>query len=400
MRCYWKALYLLPLSVAATLSTTSFSHGQEGVPAAAEVEAAVDDNPNEAAVEAELDGEAPEVEGEAEAPAVEVKQPTVEAETPAEVTTDQPTVQVPVPDVDVDIPGEAEADRPRADRNNRRAADVDARFTRDLGLQYEAAPQAGFRVSGMADDGLWARAGFRQGDRVVRVGDQRLTSWNDFRGVMGDYYGKRVPIYVIRDDRQFPVYLDLTDYERPTYLDPDYDLDRAQRAGFGIGLNKVDNAVVVSRVYPSSPAALAGMRVGDIIISANTREIENVDDVVGYIRSLTPGDDLVLQVRRAGENLRVSSRLATWAEALDTAPPEEIIEAQRPGDVRHYANDHIRLDALEERIRDLEEAVRGLRRDLTQGEPDTRTRLTEPQQRDLQSDDLRREDVVPAPPRR
>ena len=418
MKRSWNFHYYLPLAMAAVLGYSPLAAAQQGATnePAAEVEAEAD---TETPASSEAPGTAPQPQAtdpaaEADAdvtPAAPPPLPADDAAPPASADVDvnaeadlDPTTprataddrapvridssrrRAPAADVDVDLNrrrSDVIRDRtPRRDLN-RGAVDVDARFSRDLGMRYRAFPEGGFVISDLDNQGITARAGFRPGDRVLRVDNRTVRDWSDFRRVMSGYYGQRVPIYVIREDRTVPVYIDLTEHELPAYLVHTDNPDREQRAGFGVNLTMVDGAVVVSHVYRDSPAALAGVRVGDVIVNANDREVDNVDDVAGYIRTLTPGDDLVLHVRRQGENLRIASRLSTWNLAFDDAHPSELAPLVEPHAI---VDPDAHIAALEERIVRLEAAVRGLRKDLRRYEPSTRTELTEPAERDIEID--------------
>jgi putative serine protease PepD len=80
----------------------------------------------------------------------------------------------------------------------------------------------------------------------------------------------------------------------------------------GVGGNNSPNdaGAVVTRVVNGSPAAAAGLRVGDRIVRFNDLAIEGMDDLVAQVRSASPGTKVTLEVIRDGQTLRVTPQLA------------------------------------------------------------------------------------------
>ncbi len=61
---------------------------------------------------------------------------------------------------------------------------------------------------------------------------------------------------------------------------------------------KNDEGVVVSRVQPGSPADLAGIQRGDIILEVNRKAVDSIKDVDKQIRKANDKDSLLLLVNR------------------------------------------------------------------------------------------------------
>jgi len=57
----------------------------------------------------------------------------------------------------------------------------------------------------------------------------------------------------------------------------------------------------VDSVVPTGPAALAGLRAGDVLLSLDENEIYSHDDLADFLRASSPGEMIALTVRRAGE---------------------------------------------------------------------------------------------------
>jgi S1-C subfamily serine protease len=63
---------------------------------------------------------------------------------------------------------------------------------------------------------------------------------------------------------------------------------------------EAEQALLVMHVEPKAPAALAGVMVGDLIVSTNSSPIDNVRDFLHWLSSLHIGDTISLVVIRGG----------------------------------------------------------------------------------------------------
>lgn len=71
-------------------------------------------------------------------------------------------------------------------------------------------------------------------------------------------------------------------------------------------LGQLVPGVYVESVTASSPAELAGMQAGDVIVKLNGQTLTDSDVLVSYCRSCTLGDTLNLKVYRGGEYLDIA----------------------------------------------------------------------------------------------
>jgi len=69
-----------------------------------------------------------------------------------------------------------------------------------------------------------------------------------------------------------------------------------QRKGFGGSKNS--HGVLVANVQPGSPADLAGVRPGDILLSVNRQPIQSTRQAVEVIAKAKDNDSLLLLLRR------------------------------------------------------------------------------------------------------
>ncbi len=66
----------------------------------------------------------------------------------------------------------------------------------------------------------------------------------------------------------------------------------------------------VTSVGDGTPAAAAGLKVGDVIVAVNGQRVESADALVGHVREKNTGDDVTLTVLRDGKSLEIKATLA------------------------------------------------------------------------------------------
>lgn len=81
------------------------------------------------------------------------------------------------------------------------------------------------------------------------------------------------------------------------------------RAQLGVRLQAHEKGVEVMEVSEPSAAATAGIRVKDVITSADGRKMAKPEEMVEYIRSKKPGDKVELSLLRDGREISLSATL-------------------------------------------------------------------------------------------
>ena len=164
----------------------------------------------------------------------------------------------------------------------------------DFGLWLSARGSDGLVISDLVADGVFATAGFREGDRLVSINGQPVTTEAQVvRYLTGPAIGSEpIPVVVLRGGIQQTIVLQpgvITKGVVP--YDPLYQ--------YGIVIDDRNlNQIVVRRVFPRTPAYYAGLRVGDVITTVGGQPITNVGMLA---QVLSKADAAVpVQVTRGG----------------------------------------------------------------------------------------------------
>ena len=81
--------------------------------------------------------------------------------------------------------------------------------------------------------------------------------------------------------------------------------------------------ITVRMVYDGSPAAEAGIQIGDRITSINESKVDSIDDAIAAVNSLAPGNKVVVKLTRGGE----PKELTLTAARLPTNIPGDLPSA-------------------------------------------------------------------------
>jgi len=76
------------------------------------------------------------------------------------------------------------------------------------------------------------------------------------------------------------------------------------------GPGQVVVGALVTAVVRGSPAAVAGMLPGDVVVAFQRQLIESPSGLMESIRSLQPGKEAVVRLVREGQELEVAMRVA------------------------------------------------------------------------------------------
>jgi len=87
-----------------------------------------------------------------------------------------------------------------------------------------------------------------------------------------------------------------------------YDLNRRVAYQYGLSTTR---GVLVTEVKPESPAAEAGIHVGDVLTSIGNKPLDDLGHLIEALREAKIGDGVVVEVDRQGRKVHAQVRLGT-----------------------------------------------------------------------------------------
>lgn len=127
-------------------------------------------------------------------------------------------------------------------------------------------------IGDVLENGPAARAGIEPGDRVLEINGRAMRYWEDIEQIVESSPGKELRLRVVRNGKEFQ-----------RYVTPIKEIVR-QRDGRitvqgRVGITHAPFVPLVGVIDAQSPAARAGLRTGDLIISVDGRPVRNWRDV-------------------------------------------------------------------------------------------------------------------------
>jgi serine protease Do len=186
----------------------------------------------------------------------------------------------------------------------------------------------GAEVRGVAPGGPASDAGMRAGDVIVEYNGRPVTDNSNLVGmVTRTAPGTTVPVRVIRDRKNVSLNvtveeLDLNQ-ERTRMEETEPRLNREQETAtdFGMALRDLTpnvrrqlnlpggrNGAVVASVTPFGPAAEAGLRQGDVILSVQNQAVSSVEEVTKALSAIRAGQTVRIIVWQEGGEVVVRLR--------------------------------------------------------------------------------------------
>ena len=90
---------------------------------------------------------------------------------------------------------------------------------------------------------------------------------------------------------------------------------RVERGWLGVQIGQTeDDRTVIGSVDPESPAGLAKLRPGDIVLKIGDRDVGGPDVLAAEIRKRKPGQEVVLKIERDGKPMDVKVKLGEFPE--------------------------------------------------------------------------------------
>ena len=181
-------------------------------------------------------------------------------------------------------------------------------ITPELAESFELKSEDGALVSKVLPDGPAADAGIERGDVIVEFNGQPIVEWRDLPRVVAETaVDEPVEVVVIRNGGRKKFDVKVGALEEPRLAGVLEQPDVSSPAVFGLRAQNLTpeiaqqlgladtTGVVVTEVEPGSPADVAGLRRGDVIVEVNRKEIANLTELQAQMQD---GDKSVLMLIR------------------------------------------------------------------------------------------------------
>lgn len=127
-------------------------------------------------------------------------------------------------------------------------------------------------IGDVLEDGAAARAGIEPGDRVLEIDGRAVRYWEEIEQVVQHSPGKELHLRISRNGKEFERYL--------TPIEDEVRQRDGKKSKQGrVGITHAPFVPLVGVIDNQSPAARAGLRTGDLIISVDGQPVRNWSDV-------------------------------------------------------------------------------------------------------------------------
>jgi serine protease Do len=156
-------------------------------------------------------------------------------------------------------------------------------------------------------------AGIKAGDQIVEIDGRPVVRGVDVKTAIGRHYaGDKMRLTVLRGKERFEREMTLVEKLEPF-----------QHGFLGIlpMRGAKENGVTVRYVYPKSPAATAGIAIGDTLVALNGKPVLGRIEMIEKIGATEPGTSVEIEVRRSELVRKLKVALSSLPESL---PPSEL----------------------------------------------------------------------------
>jgi S1-C subfamily serine protease len=177
------------------------------------------------------------------------------------------------------------------------------------------------RVFGIDRNSPAFRAGLRRGDQIVSINGREFGSYRDaVEFIQTRSPNEQLDMTILRNGREIELQANLAGTGQGTGRLTARGSSFAQggRAGLGVVFDqRSSDRILISEVADGSPAEIAGLRQGDVILSVDGRRMSSFDEVSDYIGRRSPEEQVDIAVLRNGRRINLQAELASRQEVFD-----------------------------------------------------------------------------------
>ncbi|MBI5327966.1 MAG: DegQ family serine endoprotease [Deltaproteobacteria bacterium] len=196
--------------------------------------------------------------------------------------------------------------------------------TPDLAKSFGLKDRHGALVSSVNKDDPADKAGIKAGDIIVEFDGKEIKEVSDLpRSVASTLPGKTVKAKVIRDGKEkiFAVTIEKMKEDDGEIAASEEKEDRSPEKKFGLSVQPITpdiarrlnikdaEGVVATQVRPDGPAAIAGIKSGDIIKEVNRKDIKNLKEYKEATKAVGKDDTVLFRIIRGGNSFYVAIKM-------------------------------------------------------------------------------------------
>ena len=167
-----------------------------------------------------------------------------------------------------------------------------------LGVNVQPDALGKLVVEGVEPESPAAKAGLKKGDIVVRLEKDSVGSASAFRETLQAFApGDSINISILRNREPVSVKATLAATSRPIPLN-----QQKPTLGFEVGAAKA-GGVPVTRIVPGSPAERAKLKVGEIILKIDGKQLSGPATLQEVLATKSPNDLVTLTLSLAGKSV-------------------------------------------------------------------------------------------------
>lgn len=179
-----------------------------------------------------------------------------------------------------------------------------------LGITPQDTPK-GVVIATVSADGPSQKAGLAKGDLLLALDGKTLKSSSGISLLLqGKFGGDKIKVTYQRNGEKREVELTLA----PRPIDPN------QRGSLGLAVDDSDKGVIVSKVFESSVAEQAGIKVGDLLLTIDGMKIDNPRVLFKAIFPKKAGDKVALSYLRGKDKKDLQITLEPMSSGTSERP--------------------------------------------------------------------------------
>jgi S1-C subfamily serine protease len=235
--------------------------------------------------------------------------------------------------------------------------------------------QKGVVVLEVFPGGPAAKAGVRRGDVITQADNQKVEAPKGLVNFLASHKaGDEVTLHVNRDGKQKDLAVTLESRAESFAGEEQGEVpERPGKMAF-LGVqtspDPAQKGALVTEVMPKSPAAKAGIRIGDVIMRVDNQTINSAPELVKAIRKAGVGKEVAITAQRGDKSVEVKARLEAAPGDMFGGPGPGLFPGG-PGGLRPGGPQLLelpdRVRQLQERVDELERRVRALEQQKGKG---------------------------------